>query len=300
MKTFQIEKQEEPTALIVDGNNYIWRGAYAIPESFDSEGNANNAIKGFLSILGADVRVLQPDYLVVVFDANGGTKWRKKLLPQYKGNRGGDPELRDQVYGQIPAIKEILRSLGIVVLVKKDYEADDTMGTLAVRFSDAGIHALISSTDKDLAQVIRSNVSRVEATTRRLLNTKETVKKFGVPPKHFIEYLMLVGDKSDNVPGVFRCGPKTASKLLIKHGSLRNVLKNKHTLPKALQKNISDVEHMFDITRKVVTICCSVDIKASHDRCHIDNRPVDERKFKQLCKMYGVLNTHKQLKKVLL
>lgn len=276
-------------ALILDGCNYLFRAHHSMPVSADRSGRPNNAINGFLSILCTDIKVLTPKYLAVVFDGPRGSSWRRDLLPQYKGNR--DSESKDLVYSQLIPVRDILRSLGLVVIIKAGCEADDTMGSLAVRFASQGVHALVSTNDKDLCQLVQPLISTVQPVTRKLLDEHGVREKFGVAPDKVVDYLMLIGDKSDNIPGVYKCGPVTARTLIEEHGTIERVIKNKNKLTPALCSNIEQVEHLFPTTRKIITLDTEVPIKATSFRCLLENRTVNHRRFDDLCKEYGVYPT---------
>lgn len=272
-------------ALLVDGNNYLFRAHHAMPLSADQSGRPNNAINGFLSILCTDIKVLTPKYLAVTFDGSRGSSWRRNLLSQYKGNRTDDNSI---VYSQITPLRDILRSLGLVVIIKAGCEADDTLGSLAVRFASQGVHALVSTSDKDLCQVVEPLISTVQPITRKIMDEYCVKEKFGVPPNKVVDYLMLLGDKSDNIPGVYKCGPVTARLLLEEYDNVEHVVRNKSKLSPALCSNIEQVAHLFPVTRKIITLDTAVPIKATSFRCLMTNRTPNHRKFEQLCKEYDV------------
>src|ERR1019366_9020314 len=165
-------KKKRKYAVVIDGNNYLWRSHYAVPELTNADGFPTNAIKGFAKILVADYWKFKPRHLAVVFDARCGAASNKALLQDYKGNRNkdDDPEkkrIRDLCYSQLEPLKRILKSLGIRVLAKRGVEADDVVATLATMYSEEGFHALMGTTDKDLSQIISPSISKIVSNTRR-------------------------------------------------------------------------------------------------------------------------------------
>lgn len=279
-------------AIVVDGNNYLWRAHYALPYKENKHGEPINAVVGFFNILTADIRKLNPTHIAVVFDASSGSAWRKDLLPGYKGNRDKGDGLRDAVYGQMPLVKSILKAFGIKVIVKSGVEADDTMGTLARMFSSEGVFTAISTTDKDIAQVVTKNVVRLEPTTRRFLGVRETVEKFGVKPSRIIDLLMLMGDKSDSVPGVPGVAMKTAASLLKRHGSVNGILESLSSLTPSKRKAIEKASKKFHVTRKVLTIDCSVNIKTRVTSMEVGRIKGDLEATRKVCRKHDVMNVY--------
>ena len=206
--------------ILVDGSSYLFRAFHALPPLVTSQGQPTGAIKGVLSM----IRRLQSDFpmsnIVVVFDAKGKT-FRNDLYPDYKANR---PPMPDELRTQIEPIHRIIEQMGLPLIVEPGVEADDVIGTLAWRAADEGQQVLISTGDKDMAQLVNPNVTLMNTMTDQYLDEAGVVTKFGVRPDQIIDYLALVGDTVDNIPGVHKCGPKTAVKWLAAYDSLEGVM----------------------------------------------------------------------------
>lgn len=208
--------------ILVDGSSYLFRAFHALPPLMTSSGQSTGAIKGVLSM----IRRLQSDFqesnIVVVFDAKGKT-FRNDLYPEYKANR---PPMPDELRSQIEPIHRIIEQMGLPLVVEPGVEADDVIGTLAWRAAAEGQQVLISTGDKDMAQLVNPNVTLMNTMTDQYLDEAGVMTKFGVRPDQIIDYLALVGDTVDNIPGVPKCGPKTAVKWLAAYTSLDGVMAN--------------------------------------------------------------------------
>ena len=208
--------------ILVDGSSYLFRAFHALPPLVTSQGQPTGAIKGVISM----IRRLQSDFpmsnIVVVFDAKGKT-FRNDLYPDYKANR---PPMPDELRTQIEPIHRIIEQMGLPLIVEPGVEADDVIGTLAWRAAAEGQQVLISTGDKDMAQLVNPNVTLMNTMTDQYLDEAGVVTKFGVRPDQIIDYLALVGDTVDNIPGVHKCGPKTAVKWLAAYDSLEGVMAN--------------------------------------------------------------------------
>ena len=196
--------------VLVDGSSYLFRAFHALPKLMSTKGRHTGAIKGVISM----IRKLQEDHptseLAVVFDAKGKS-FRNDIYAEYKANRASMP---DDLREQIAPIHEIIRSMGLPLIIVDGVEADDVIGTLAIRSSEAGLGVLISTGDKDMAQLVSERIILVNTMTETEMDPDGVFEKFGVRPDQMIDYLALVGDSSDNIPGVPKCGPKTAVKWL--------------------------------------------------------------------------------------
>ena len=205
--------------ILVDGSSYLYRAFHALPPLTNSKGNPTGAVKGVINMM----RRLQKDYpestLVVVFDAKGKT-FRDDIYPEYKANR---PSMPDELRSQIEPIHNIIQAMGLPMLVIEGVEADDVIGTLALEATAAEQPVIISTGDKDIAQMVNEHITLVNTMTNTLLDREGVIEKFGIPPELIIDYLALLGDKSDNIPGVPGVGEKTALGLLQGLGSLDNI-----------------------------------------------------------------------------
>ena len=238
---------ERSRILLFDGHSLAYRAFYGIPELTTRDGRPVNAIYGFLRVLLKTMREFPSAYAGVAFDA-GGETYRHRLLPAYKATR---VEIPDELAVQLTPLEELLDALGIPVIAREGVEADDLLGAIARRAADKGLTVLITSSDKDLAQLVDDHIFLIRPAGRRptgeieLFDAGKVIEKYGVPPARIVDYLALIGDSSDNIPGVPGVGPKTAAKLLQEFGDLDSVLKNADKVRnarvrKALQAHAAD------------------------------------------------------------
>ena len=214
------EKNKNPLVALVDGSNYLYRAFYAIPALTNSKGFPTNAIYGFTNMLLKLLRDLKPDYIVVTFDVKGPTT-RHEEFTDYKATRKPMP---DDLRPQIPFIKDVVRGFSISVLEKQGVEADDIIGTLARQASKKGWRTAIISGDKDLMQLVDENVTMIDTMKDKTYDVAAVKERFGVAPDKVVEILGLMGDTSDNIPGVPGIGPKTAQRLIEEYGSVEAVI----------------------------------------------------------------------------
>ncbi|HNZ65395.1 MAG TPA: DNA polymerase I [Smithella sp.] len=220
------EQNKKPLLALVDGSNYIYRAFYGLPMLTNSKGFPTNAIYGFTNMLLKLRRDLNPDYIVVTFDLKGPTT-RHEEFEDYKATRKPMP---DDLVPQIPYIKDVVRGFSICVLEKQGIEADDLIGTLTVRASQKGWRTAIISGDKDLMQLVDENVTMIDTMKDKTYDIAAVKEKFGVGPDKMAEILGLMGDTSDNIPGVPGIGPKTAQRLIEEYGTVEDVILNAENL----------------------------------------------------------------------
>ena len=205
--------------VLVDGSSYLYRAFHALPPLTNSQGQPTGAVKGVISM----VKRLQKDYpgstVAVVFDAKGKT-FRDELFAEYKANR---PSMPDELRQQVEPIHAIIRAMGLPLIVVEGVEADDVIGSYACQAVAAGQPVVISTGDKDMAQLVNGHVTLVNTMTGTVMDPAGVTEKFGIPPELIIDYLALVGDKVDNIPGVPGVGEKTALALLQNLGSLKTI-----------------------------------------------------------------------------
>jgi len=244
--------------ILVDGSSYLFR-AYHVPylqALSTADGQSTGAITGVLNMLGS----LKKDYpngnIVVIFDAKGKT-FRNDLYPEYKANR---PPMPDDLRTQIAPIHQIVEAMGLPLLVIEGVEADDVIGTLADQANNAGIETVISTGDKDMAQLVTEHVRLINTMTNVELDVAGVVEKFGVRPDQIIDYLALMGDKVDNIPGVEKCGPKTAVKWLLAHESLENVMANADQVKGKVGENLRTALEFLPLSYELATIKLDVDL----------------------------------------
>ncbi len=243
-----------PTLLLVDGSSYLYRAFHALPDLRTGSGEPTGAIRGVLSML----RVLEADYKsdfrAVVFDAKGKT-FRDDWYPEYKAHR---PSMPEDLVAQIEPLHECIRAAGWPLLMIDGVEADDVIGTLSQQASAAGIDCVISTGDKDLAQLVNRHVKLVNTMSNEVLDEAGVKAKFGVDPARIVDYLALVGDTSDGVPGVAKVGPKTAVKWLDAYGSLDAIVAHANEIGGAVGENLRKHLDFLPLGVKLVTVVCDV------------------------------------------
>jgi DNA polymerase-1 len=222
----------KPTLFLIDGSNYMFRAFYAIRELSNSRGFPTNAIYGFTTMLMRLLREQKPDYIAVAFDVKGPT-FRHEAFDQYKATRKATP---DTLIPQIPCIKDIVRGFSIPVLEQQGIEADDIIGTLATRFAARGFKVILVSGDKDLMQLVTDDVIMMDTMKDKIYDVAAVKARFGVEPRRVVEILGLMGDASDNIPGVPGIGPKNALRLIEEYGTVEEIIKNVDRLTNAKAK----------------------------------------------------------------
>jgi len=236
--------------ILVDGSGYLFRAYHALPKLSNSKGEATGALVGVLAMLRKLIEEHRPDYMAVVFDAPGKT-FRDALYPQYKAHR---PPMPEDLREQIAPLREIIRAMGLPLLAVPEVEADDVIGTLATRAAEQGLDTLVSTGDKDMAQLVGDHVTLVNTMTGTALDRAGVIEKFGVPPERIVDYLSLMGDSVDNVPGVPKCGPKTAAKWISDFGDLDGVMAQADQIGGKVGENLRSVLDQLPLSRKLTTI----------------------------------------------
>jgi DNA polymerase-1 len=251
------EKNKVPVIALVDGNNYVYRAFHAIPLLTNSKGFPTNAIYGFTTMLMKLLRDVMPDYIVVTFDLQGPTA-RHEEFADYKATRKPMP---DDLIPQIPFIKEVVRGFSVSVLEKQGVEADDLIGTLTGQAVKKGWRTMIISGDKDLMQLVDENVTMVDTMKDKTYDVAAVRDRFGVGPDKVVEILGLMGDTSDNIPGVPGIGPKTAQRLIEEYGSLEAVLQNSDNLRNVkLRESFRQYSGQARLSRKLALIRKDIEI----------------------------------------
>ena len=249
--------------VLVDGSSYLYRAFHAFPPLTNSAGEPTGAMYGVLNMLKSLISQVQPSHIAVVFDAKGKT-FRDEMFEQYKSHR---PPMPDDLRKQIQPLHDIIRALGIPLLVIEGVEADDVIGTLAVAASKANQKVLISTGDKDMAQLVDDNIMLINTMNNTLLDRDAVIEKYGIPPELIIDYLALMGDSADNIPGVAGVGEKTALGLLKGIGSMAEIYANLDKvaeLPIRGAKKLGDKllaeKEMADLSYRLATIKTDVDL----------------------------------------
>ncbi|HVK93926.1 MAG TPA: DNA polymerase I [Noviherbaspirillum sp.] len=273
------------TLLLVDGSSYLYRAFHAMPDLRNAEGAPTGAIYGMINML----RKLRNDYgaayIACVFDAKGKT-FRDDLYPEYKAHR---PSMPEDLVKQIEPIHEVVRALGWPILMVDDIEADDVIGTLAVQAVEHGMQAVISTGDKDMAQLVNGHVTLINTMSNEKLDRDGVIAKFGVPPERIVDYLTLIGDTVDNVPGVDKVGPKTAVKWLTQYGTLDNIIAQASNIGGAVGENLRRALDWLPQARTLLTIKQDCDLVAHMVSIpeSLVARPVDEQALIAFYRRYG-------------
>ncbi len=249
------------TLVLVDGSSYLYRAFHALPDLRNRHGEPTGAIKGVLSMLQKLRKETSADYIACVFDAKGKT-FRDDWYPQYKANR---PPMPDDLVQQIGPLHDSIRAMGWPLLMVDGVEADDVIGTLAKQAEALGVHTIISTGDKDITQLVNPMVSLVNTMSNEALDEKGVQEKFGVKPAQIVDYLTLIGDAVDNVPGVHKVGPKTAVKWLAQFGTLDEVIAHAAEIPGAVGENLRTALPWLPTARKLLHIKCDVPLPVRVD-----------------------------------
>lgn len=236
--------------VLVDGSSYLYRAFHALPALTNSRGLPTGAVYGVVNMLRKMLADYQPQYMAVVFDAKGKT-FRDELFPAYKAHR---PDMPQDLVLQIEPLHAIIKAMGLPLLMIEGVEADDVIGTLATQAAKSKKPVLISTGDKDFAQLVNEEITLVNTMTNTVLSPHTVVEKFGVPPEKIIDYLTLIGDASDNVPGVPQVGPKTAVKWLHEYGSLDNIVAHADTISGKVGESLRASLEQLPLSKALVTI----------------------------------------------
>jgi len=247
--------------ILIDGSHYMFRAFHAMPSLNNSQGEPTGAAYGVVNMLKRLLEEYDPNHIAFVFDAKGKT-FRDDMYTEYKANR---PPMPEELRSQKEPIRQLVVALGIPLLEVPGVEADDVIGTLAVQASRDGMPVIISSGDKDLAQLVDANVTMVNTMDGTVLDEAGVKAKWGVPPNRIIDYLSLVGDAVDNVPGVPKVGPKTAVKWLDAYGDLDNVVANADAVKGKVGENLRGSLDSLPLSRALVTIKCDVELDRTPD-----------------------------------
>ena len=242
--------------ILVDGTSYLYRAFHALPPLSNSKGEPTGAVYGVISMLRKLIKETQPEYIAVVFDAKGKT-FREELYSAYKAHR---PTMPDELQQQIEPLYAIVRSLGLATIIHPGVEADDVIGTLAECALQQHLSVLISTGDKDFAQLVGEQISLVNTMTNTQLDRQGVIDKFGVSPEQITDYLSLIGDSVDNVPGIPNVGPKTAAKWLNQYGDLASLIKNADKIKGKVGENLKANLAQLPLSHQLVTIKKDVEI----------------------------------------
>ncbi len=242
------------TLLLVDGSSYLYRAFHALPDLRNRFNEPTGAIHGVLNMLRRLHKDYQADYSACVFDAKGKT-FRNELYPEYKAHR---PPMPDNLVAQIAPLHECIRAMGWPMLIVDGVEADDVIGTLAKQAMHENMRCIISTGDKDIAQLVSPQITLINTMSNEILDEGGVLAKFGVPPLRMLDYLALVGDTADNIPGVEKVGPKTALKWLAQYGTLDNIITHASEIGGVVGENLRKSLDWLNKSRELLAIKCDV------------------------------------------
>lgn len=271
------------TLLLVDGSSYLYRAYHAMPDLRNAKGEPTGALYGVISMLRRLISEHKADFAACVFDARGKT-FREELYPDYKGHR---PSMPEDLAAQIEPIHRAVAALGWKVISVPGVEADDIIGTLACQATAQGIHTIISTGDKDLAQLVNEHVELVNTMNGERLDVQGVIQKFGVAPSQIVDYLMLTGDAVDNIPGVPKVGPKTAAKWLTEYGSLEALVAQAAGIKGVAGENLRNTIPNFPLTRQLVTIKVDCELEVVDNLDSLTPAPIDREALVELFETYG-------------
>ncbi|TQM05658.1 DNA polymerase I [Pseudoxanthomonas sp. 3HH-4] len=275
--------------VLIDGSSYLFRAFHALPPLTNAEGEPTGALFGVVNMLRATLKE-KPDFVAFVLDASGPT-FRDELYPDYKANR---PPMPEELRAQVEPMIRIVQALGFPLLRVEGVEADDVIGTLALQGAAQGMDVTISTSDKDFAQLVRPGVALVNTMSgSRLDSTEAVVEKFGVRPEQIVDFLALMGDTVDNVPGVEKCGPKTAAKWLAEYGTLSAIIDRAGEIKGKIGDNLRAALPRLPLNRELVTIKTDVALDGGPETLPLRERHVDE--LRELYARYGFNQALKEL-----
>ena len=273
--------------VLVDGSSYLYRAFHAFPPLTNREGEPTGAMYGVVNMLKSLISQVEPSHIAVVFDAKGKT-FRDELFEQYKSHR---PRMPDELRSQIQPLHAIIKALGIPLISVEGVEADDVIGTLAVQAAKEGKHVLISTGDKDMAQLVNDHIMLINTMNNTLLDREGVIEKYGIPPELVIDWLALQGDSSDNIPGVKGVGEKTALALLQGIGSIKTIYENLDKVAelsfrgaKTFAPKLLAEKEMADLSYLLATIKTDVELDVTHDQ--LTTSPQDRDKLVELFGKY--------------
>ena len=283
------------TLLLVDGSSYLYRAFHAMPDLRNSHNEPTGAIQGVLNMLRRLHKDYPSDYSACIFDAKGKT-FRDDIYAEYKANRASMP---DDLRAQVAPLHEAIKAMGWPLIMENGVEADDVIGALAKQAEREGVRVIISTGDKDIAQLVNENVTLVNTMPNAFRRGDEVLdiagveNKFGLPPSLIVDYLVLIGDTSDNVPGVEKVGPKTAVKWLKQYGSLDNIVANADEISGVVGENLRKALPWIPTARQLITIRCDVGIQ--EQLSDLSPQAMDKTKLAELFDRFEFRSWRKEL-----
>src|SRR5688500_17005247 len=264
--------------VLVDGSSDLFRAYHALPPLTTSQGQATGAVKGVINMIRLLIKQYPTSTIAVVFDAKGKT-FRNDMYAEYKANR---PPMPDDLRSQIEPIHAIIRAMGLPLLIVDDVEADDVIGTLAQQAWQQQIPTLISTGDKDMTQLVNEHVTLLNTMTNETLDIEGVKNKFGLPPERIVDYLALIGDKVDNIPGVPGVGPKTAVKWLQDFGSVKDLIARAEEIKGKIGETFRQHLKQLELSYQLATI--KLDVKLEFGPHELVHREPNKSELLALCK----------------
>jgi DNA polymerase-1 len=277
------------TLYLVDGSSYLYRAFHALPNLTNSAGEPTGALLGVANMLRRLIREAEQGHIAVVFDAKGPT-FRHEMYAEYKANR---PPMPADLSSQVDAIHELVLLLGLPLVQVGGVEADDVIGTLSAQAEAAGMSCVISTGDKDLAQLVTDQTTLVNTMSETLMDRQGVQEKFGVRPEQIVDFLALTGDQSDNIPGVDKCGPKTAAKWLQAYGDLDGVMSHADEIGGKIGENLRSALEILPLSRTLATIRRDLDLEAGPE--NFERAPGDEDALRAFLQRYEFNSWLKEL-----
>ncbi|MDX1454762.1 MAG: DNA polymerase I [Gammaproteobacteria bacterium] len=257
--------------VLVDGSSYLYRAFHALPPLTTSKGEPTGALYGVANMLRRMPKEFGSDNIAVVFDAKGKT-FRDEMFEEYKANR---PPMPDELRSQVEPLHELVAALGFPILQVKGVEADDVIGTLAIAAAEKGQEVIVSTGDKDMAQLVKPHITLINTMTNKRMDRDGVKEKFDVWPEQIIDYLALVGDSSDNIPGVPKVGPKTAAKWLAEYESVDKLLEHADDIKGKVGESLRENIEQLKLSRELATIRCDVALEESPEQLKMQAPDVD-------------------------
>jgi DNA polymerase-1 len=267
--------------ILVDGSSFLFRAYHALPPLTSPQGLATNAVYGVSNMLRKLLNDYPEDHFAVVFDAPGST-FRHELYEHYKAHR---PPMPDDLRCQIEPLHRLVRAMGLPLIIEAGIEADDVMGCLAKMAEQLGFDVIISTGDKDMAQLVNEHIMLENTMNNVRMDVQGVIDKFGVRPDQIIDYLALIGDAVDNIPGVPKVGPKTAAKWLEQYGTLDNLVANAEKITGKIGENLRASLDQLPLSKQLATIKCEVELPYTID--DLERKPVDADELKSLLSEFG-------------
>ncbi len=271
---------DKPPLILVDGSSYLFRAFHALPPLTNKVGEPTGAMLGVVNMLRRLLDTYKPTDVGVVFDAKGKT-FRNEMYAEYKATR---PPMPDELRQQIEPLHRLIRAMGLPLISVSGVEADDVIGTLAKQATDAKKKVVISTSDKDLAQLVNEHVTLIDTMSNKTYDIDGVVEKFGVPPSKIIDYLALVGDKADNIPGVHKCGPKTAVKWLDLYDTMDGVMENADEIKGKIGEYLREALPLLPLSYDLATIKLDVELDETIETLKI--RDTDTETLRPMLERY--------------